>query len=107
MEVRATFYNGLDLSKFSEIFVQQYITRQCQNRVRITFKYLSFARKAYYLTGRKRHNLPCIEVLNFSFFWFILDYKKNPIPADNFKKYRIKHNPKIGFLKPRIRIKTR
>jgi hypothetical protein len=28
--------------------------------------------------------------------------KKNPIPADNFKKYNTKDNPKIDILKPKI-----
>ena len=27
---------------------------------------------------------------------------KKPIPADNFKKYSTKHNPKISILKPEI-----
>ena len=40
----------------------------------ITFKHLSYVRKAY-LNGRKRQNPPDIEVLNFLFFRFILDYK--------------------------------
>ena len=60
--------NGLDSRTFSEILYSN-TTRDKFSiyRVKITFKHLSFA--------RKRHNPLGIEVLNFSFFRFILDYK--------------------------------
>ena len=61
-------FNGLDLSKFSEILYSNTTTYKFSiYQVKITFKHPSFARKAY-LTCRKRHNSPGIEVLNFSFF---------------------------------------
>ena len=57
--------NGLDSSKSSKISYSNTTPDRfaiCQ--VKITFKHLRFARKAY-LTCRKRHNPPDIEVLNF------------------------------------------
>ena len=67
--------NGLDSSKFSEILYSNKTPDKFSiYQVKITFKHLSFVRKAY-LNCRKRQNPPGIEVLNFSFFRFILDYK--------------------------------
>ena len=58
----------LDSSKFSEILYSNTTPDKFSiYQVKITFKHLSFARKVLAVT--------CIEVLNFSFFWFILDYK--------------------------------
>ena len=69
--------NGLDSSKFSVILYSNRTRDKCSiYQVKIAFKHLRFARRAYF-TCRKRHNPPPpgIEVLNFSFFRFILDYK--------------------------------
>ena len=43
------------------------------------------------------------EQLIFYYSW--KEEKKTPIPADNFKKYNTKHNPKISILKPKIWVK--
>jgi hypothetical protein len=32
----------------------------------------------------------------------MLAFEQKPIPANNFKKYNTKHNPKINILKPKI-----
>ena len=67
--------NGLDSSKFSEILYSNATPNKFSiYQVKITFKHLSFVRKAY-LYCRKRQNPPGNEVLNFLFFRFILDYK--------------------------------
>ena len=67
--------NGLDSSKFSEILYSNTTPDKFSiYLVKITFKHLSFVRNAY-LNGHKRQNPSGIEVLNFLFFRFILDYK--------------------------------
>ena len=60
--------NGLDSSKFSEIFYS-YTTpdKFSLYQVKITFKHLSFVRKAY-LTCRKRHNPPGYSSFKFLIF---------------------------------------
>ena len=68
-------FERLRLEKFSEILYSDTTPDQFSiYQVKITFQHLSFVRNAY-LNCRKRQNPPGIEVLNFSFFRFILDYK--------------------------------
>ena len=51
-----------------------FLNKNARQIFHLTSQNLSFRRNAY-LNGRKRQNPPGIEVLNFLFFRFILDYK--------------------------------